>query len=56
MKYSVDILVDELHTALKVGGNEEVVKDLRSSIMILNKNMFHQKIMGSDPFNQYYNG
>lgn len=55
METAVNILQWELQDAISAGASEEYVTDLRQAIMVLNKNLFHQKIMGADPTNQFYN-
>jgi hypothetical protein len=54
MELAVNILKLELADALDSGEEGELVADLRQAIMVLNKNLFHQKIMGADPNNKYY--
>lgn len=54
MELAVNILKAELADALDSGADEELVADLRQAIMVLNKNLFHQKIKGADPNNKFY--
>lgn len=54
MEFAVNILEFELQDAIAAGASEEYITGIRQAIMVLNKNLFHQKIMGSDPNNQYY--
>ncbi len=55
METAVNILKWELQDAIRAGATEEYVADLRSAIMLLNRNLFHLKIMGADPNNTFYN-
>ncbi len=54
MDSAVNILKWELQDALAAGADKEYLYNLRRAIMIINKNLFHQKIMGSDPNNEFY--
>lgn len=64
METSVIVLQDELEAAM-VGRAaillesdeqaEDYINDLREGIMTLNKVLFHRKIMGADPRNEFYN-
>lgn len=56
MQHAVDVLKWELQDALDGGdlSDQEVITGLRQGIMVLNANLFHQKIMGSDPNNEFY--
>lgn len=54
MDIAVNILKWELQDAL-ASGEQEIAKQLRAAIMLLNRNLFHQKIMGADPNNSFYN-
>ncbi len=54
MQLSVDLLKWELQDAIDAGSSAEYIDDLRAAIMLLNRNLFHQKIMGADPNNKYY--
>jgi hypothetical protein len=54
MEIAVKILQWELQDALSAEAEQGYVDSLRHAIMVLNKNLFHQKIMGSDPTNKYY--
>ena len=44
MERAVNILKGILAAALDSDADEEVIADLRHAIMVLNKNLFHQKI------------
>lgn len=55
MNLSVEVLKSELKVALANKASKTVIDDLRQGIAVLNKNLFHQKIMGSDPNNVFYN-
>jgi len=55
VEHAVSILQWELRDAISLSASEEYVADLRGAIIVLNKNLFHQKIMGADPTNQFYN-
>lgn len=54
MERAVNILKGILAAALDSDADEEVIADLRHAIMVLNKNLFHQKIKGADPNNEFY--
>lgn len=54
MESAVHVLQTELQDAIAEGAADWYINDIRNGIMILNKNLFHQKIMGSDPNNKYY--
>lgn len=55
MELAVKLLQFELADVLAHGdASDEEVAGLRQAIMVLNKNLFHQKIMGSDPHNEFY--
>ena len=54
METAVGILKWELQDAIGAGASDEYIQDVRQAIMVLNKNLFHQKIMGSDPNNKFY--
>jgi hypothetical protein len=53
MEIAVEILKAELIQAM-AANQREVVTELRRAIMLLNRNLFHQKIMGADPTNTLY--
>jgi hypothetical protein len=55
MYNALNILQWELQDALSAGATKAYVADLRRAIMLINANLFHQKIMGADPTNQFYN-
>jgi len=55
MRCAVEVLKNELSDAVEAGATEEYLSDIRAAIMVLNAHLFHKKIMGSDPNNEFYN-
>jgi hypothetical protein len=54
MDYAVTVLQDALADNLAQGDKYKMADELRAGIMVLNRQLFHQKIKGSDPNNEFY--